>query len=231
MKTKLVLSGLVIAMSLCGASAFAASTIQGTGTFKVGNDYAGGVNIKLDGTTLNGEGGGNIAHSQLNGKALDFSYCIDILHSIYLNGTYNAFYNNTAVLTDRPEIAANGGKIAWLLTNEAQSASTKAQQAGLQAAIWKQTYGDRFELLATSATAIKTAYNNYITALGSHTASVNTVLWIDPRNGNGSHAQDQVAWGSGFQLPTPIPAAIWLFGSGLVGLLGFRRKSNQVLPA
>lgn len=28
----------------------------------------------------------------------------------------------------------------------------------------------------------------------------------------------------------PIPAAIWLFGSGLMGLLGFRKKSIQALP-
>jgi hypothetical protein len=30
---------------------------------------------------------------------------------------------------------------------------------------------------------------------------------------------------------TPIPAAAWLFGSGLVSLLGFRKKSGQALPA
>jgi hypothetical protein len=29
----------------------------------------------------------------------------------------------------------------------------------------------------------------------------------------------------------PVPAAVWLFGSGLVGLLGFNRKRNQSLAA
>jgi hypothetical protein len=238
MKAKLFLSGLAFSMTLMGGNAFAASTVidtYGAGALHTGNTYAGGINIKLDGTTINGEAGGNVPNSSLAGKALSFVYCIDLLHSININATYNAFYNNKGQLTGRPEITAtNGGKIAWLVTHQAQTATTKEQQAGLQAAIWKQVYGNRFELLSTTGSAIKTAYNNYIAALGSNTASVKTVLWIDPRSGsnNTTHNQDLVAWGAGFKLPTPIPGAIWLFGSGIAGLVSFaRRKSAPKLAA
>jgi len=43
-------------------------------------------------------------------------------------------------------------------------------------------------------------------------------------------------WGSGFEFlslqtpegePVPVPAAVWLLGSGLVGLFGFRRRSSN----
>jgi len=38
--------------------------------------------------------------------------------------------------------------------------------------------------------------------------------------------------GSGQPPPVPLPAAVWLFGSGLVGLIGFsRRKSTSALQA
>ncbi|MCK5232472.1 MAG: VPLPA-CTERM sorting domain-containing protein, partial [Desulfobulbaceae bacterium] len=30
--------------------------------------------------------------------------------------------------------------------------------------------------------------------------------------------------------PVPVPAAVWMLGSGLVGLMGIRRKADHGLP-
>jgi hypothetical protein len=226
MRTQLFFSVMALSVSLVTGSALAA-------TLKVGGDYANGLSIKIDGNVRN-TGGGNFLTSYLDDKKLDYMYCIDILHSINPSSTYNTIVSKNAQLAGRSEITvANAGKIAWLVSTQAKTAVTKDQQAGLQAAIWKQVYGNRFELLTkTTAKNIQAAYSNYITALGSNTAPLNSVLWLDPRGGASgtknaaTHYQDQVAWGNGFGLVTPIPAALWLFGSAGVGLMSFKRRKN-----
>ncbi|SLM28898.1 exported hypothetical protein [Desulfamplus magnetovallimortis] len=36
-------------------------------------------------------------------------------------------------------------------------------------------------------------------------------------------------WASVGKTAVPVPAAVWLFGSGLIGLIGLRRKKSQML--
>jgi hypothetical protein len=227
MRTQLFFSVMALSISLMSASALAA-------TLKVGGDYVGGLNIKIDGKVKNGVIGGNFLTSYLDSDKLNYMYSIDIFHDIHANDSYNTIVSKNAQLAGRSEItAANAGKIAWLVSTQAKTAVTKDQQAGLQAAVWKQVYGNRFELLATTAKTIRTAYSNYITALGSNSAPLNSVLWLDPRGGakNATHYQDQVAWGNGFGLVTPIPAALWLFASGVTGLIGIATRKKQTLSS
>jgi hypothetical protein len=46
-------------------------------------------------------------------------------------------------------------------------------------------------------------------------------------------ALDDVTIGSVSAVPVPVPAAVWLFGSGLIGLIGMRKKPSKVstIPA
>ncbi|MEY4767719.1 MAG: hypothetical protein RL637_358, partial [Pseudomonadota bacterium] len=122
-----------------------------------------------------------------------------------------------------PEIA---GKIAWLITTQAETAISKNQQAGLQMAIWKQIYASRFVLGDSLTGELRNYYNNYLNAVNGQSASVNSVLWLDPQDNN-QHYQQQVAWSHHLNLTTPIPAAIWLFISAISGIFGLisRRKS------
>jgi hypothetical protein len=63
------------------------------------------------------------------------------------------------------------------------------------------------------------------------------VLSINPTTGNGTSMLNYSgqglgqAWGTAFEtesMPTPIPAAIWLFGSGLVGLIGLGKRRKTI---
>lgn len=40
--------------------------------------------------------------------------------------------------------------------------------------------------------------------------------------------KDTLAYASAVRSPVPIPSAVWLLGSGLIGLVGFRRKFREV---
>jgi hypothetical protein len=226
---------LAISMMLFSFVSFSASIpfdVYGA-ELTTGNKYAGGIDLVLDGKTMKRVGGGNILNSVLDGKSLAHAYCIDILHSIGLRRTYSANYNNKADFSDRPELTEeNGGKIAWLILNIAETAVKKYQQAGLQALIWEQVYGaSRFTLKASTNDRIETAYQQYSAALVGNTASVNSVLWIDPYH-RSTAKQDLVAWGDGFNLEelasVPAPAPIFLLILGLLGLTIVSRKTVRV---
>ena len=64
--------------------------------------------------------------------------------------------------------------------------------------------------------------------------------WSDKALGNPAFSKDRVNFpdllgntpvftppGSGFNAAVPVPAAAWLFGSGLVGLIGMARRRKQ----
>jgi len=225
---------LAISMMLFSSASFSASIPfdVNAGTLTTGNKYAGGINLLLDGKRMTRVGGGNILNSMLDGKSLAYAYCIDILHSIGLSRVYSADYNNKADFSDRPELTkVNGGKIAWLILNIAETAVEKYQQAGLQALIWEHVYGvSRFTLEASTNDRIEAAYQKYSAALAGNTAPVNGVLWIDPYSGSTSR-QDLVAWGEGFNLgesaSVPAPEPILLLILGLVGLTIVSGKATR----
>jgi hypothetical protein len=57
-----------------------------------------------------------------------------------------------------------------------------------------------------------------------------TCTLINPLGGCDSSAQD---WGVAFNTPgswsvVPVPAAVWLFGSGLLGLVGVARRKKHI---
>lgn len=235
MKTKRIIPAIGLAMCVFGGVATAASV-----DFNMGANYGNAMSVKYQQAngkwkTVNDAGGnfGSFAGRKgaekgavLDGVKLTFAYCIDLYHSVRLNGKYTATTNPDAIFADRGRID-NAEKVAWLITKQARTATTLDKQAGLQAAIWEQVHGDKFELLATGA--IRTAYDGYMAALGNNVADVNSVIWIDPYSGKvnsknplgATSNQDIVA------MVTPIPGAVWLFGSALVGLIGLGKRKGQ----
>lgn len=242
MKTKHIIPAIGLAMCVLGGAVLAAPVSNLS--FNMGSNYGNGMSVKYQNangswTTVNDAGGnfGSVAGragvtkgATLDGLKLSFAYCIDLYHSVDLNGKYTATASFDGVISDRGKIN-NAGKIAWLMTNQASTATTLDKQAGLQGVIWELVHGDKFELLAGGA--VKTAYNSYMAALGNNTARVNSVVWIDPRSGATSN-QDMVAVFadantkySGQMMATPIPSAVWLFGSAMVGLVGLGKRKAQ----
>lgn len=179
--------------------------------------------------TLNGlfdiGAGGNLAGSTgvINGTPVSFQQvsCVDLADSIALNTTYTASYDTVG--TVKGSAVRNAGEIAWLLINRAPLDTTTAQNEGLQAAIWSVEYSG-FSLSLLNSSAVISAYNADLAALGSHTASVSLVDWITPTNENGSYAQAQVA------LPAahaPEPNSLTLLGTGLASSAGNLRRRRR----
>jgi hypothetical protein len=191
--------------------------------------YGATVKIKLDGKEANDAGG--TFSGVLGGLKVPFAYCIDLLHSISPGGTYTTNVTFNGAIADRGQIN-NAGKIAWLMTHKAATVGDDREvQSGFQAAIWKQVYGDRFELLGTNTAKVLTAYTGYINALGHNVTAVNKVAWMDPHSGTvnsknplgATSNQDLVA----IVKVVPIPSAVWLFGSAMVGLVGLGKSKSQ----
>jgi hypothetical protein len=116
----------------------------------------------------------------------------------------------------------NAAKVAWLLTNYGTGGQGDQAKA-LQAAIWTVIYGNSVYRLDTSndgrnSSNVISLYNTMLIALDSHTGNVSDFLWISPKYSlNGPYYQGLVG------TTVPIPAAVWLLGSGLIGLIGIRR--------
>jgi hypothetical protein len=190
-----------------------------------GNSSAGELTFSFDGSTESG-GGGNFTGSTgvVNGKPVAFTdvFCVDLLDQITTSTTYNATYSTSGVINGKT--VNNAGEIAWLISNLAPSATTQAENEGLQAAIWEVEYGSSFSLiLQDNSSAIDSAYASDLTALGSKTAAVNSVLWVSPENSNGSNSQGQVIYDPSTTSPVPEPGTLCLFGTGLLGLSGLVR--------
>lgn len=181
----------------------------------------------LHGTEHLTEGGGSVDPSFLNGTQLAYLYCVDPWTVVYASTTYN----NTVVTTNgtisgAPVNAA--GQIAWLLSQYGTGGQGESAYA-LQAAIW-HLVDPSLAIDASRSTANEVSlYNSYLTSLGSHTGDVSSFIWLSPGiSGSSTKYQGLVGNGTAPQVgegsPTPIPAAVWLFGSGLIGLIGLRRK-------
>ena len=178
-----------------------------------GNSSAGELTFSFDGST-----------GVVNGKPVAFTdvFCVDLLDQITTSTTYNATYSTSGVINGKT--VNNAGEIAWLISNLAPSATTQAENEGLQAAIWEVEYGSSFSLiLQDNSSAIDSAYASDLTALGSKTAAVNSVLWVSPENSNGSNSQGQVIYDPSTTSPVPEPGTLCLFGTGLLGLSGLVR--------
>jgi len=92
--------------------------------------------------------------------------------------------------------------------------------------------GSNFSATSTVTSNVTTLYNDsqFVIALTDNTDWFEPVSWYELASGSNLY---DITFSNGSVLsidatPTvvPIPAAVWLFGSGLIGLLGFARRKK-----
>lgn len=216
---------LVLAV-VCMVFVFAGSVKANT--LKLGNSSS-SILMSVNGAQTT-YGGGPYTPSHLNGVMLDFLYCVDLFKTVTLGQEYaTTAVNRDGVIYGDP--LRNAGQVAWLLDSYAVEADTKDERVALQAAIWhvandgREINGITQNITIGSYVSLnqKNLYDGYITALGNNSSDVGNYLWITPGKDtiNGGVIEYQGLVGSS---PVPVPAAAWLLGAGLVGLVGIRRK-------
>lgn len=139
------------------------------------------------------------------------AYCVELTQSVNNGNTYNV---DLLTATDNYLAAA------WIMDNYAGSGDA-TQNAAVQIAIWETVYDGvggslgtgSFELVWQWATRdVYSLASQYITELASAslTGLEGYMIAANPIK------QDLL-------VAVPLPAAVWLFASGLMGLVGFRR--------
>src|SRR5262245_58340226 len=111
---------------------------------------------------------GSIVPSFLDGAALPFLYCVDVLHDIYIP-TPNSHSTPTGYSTEvtfdgkvHGKAVPHAAQIAWLLDRYASEVvNDKIKSAALQAAIWEVIYEGQFKLNNDPISSVYTLYNAY----------------------------------------------------------------------
>jgi hypothetical protein len=157
--------------------------------------------------------------SVFNPDLTTISYCVDLLETT--NGGGEKYVVQLQSAVGKGDEFKNA---AWLMETYSSTVSTAAEMAGLQVAIWEVVYdhgshnltGGNFEL--DSGGDVLTNASSYLAALALNTVFTGLDHYMIAHNDG---KQDQL-------IATPIPMAAWLFGSGLLGLIGFRKRAAKV---
>ena len=166
------------------------------------------------------------------------TFCLEGGENISVNTTYTAVLNTDAVKGGATPPATSdpiSQGTAWLYFNFAKGTLDNYNYTGdrhtsaglLQNAIWwlEGEEGKQYDATNPFMSAVVAQFNNSATtAMADNYASGNAnlpVLALNLYDANGGLAQDQLVL-----TPTPIPAAAWLLVSGLLGLVGVRRRMS-----
>lgn len=190
----------------------------------VGNTYSGGFNMLVAWSpgifsVDRGVGGGNVGGSTgvIAGTTNSFQefFCADLFKDATLNTAYPALYNRAGYIGGH--VVNGAAQIAWLILNVAPALSTQAQNQGLQGLIWVLESPGQVEWdYAGNSAEATAAFTAYSRQLGSHTASTDSVWWINPTDGNGNYAYQ------GFVAATSAQVAASILDPGIGALPGNR---------
>jgi hypothetical protein len=155
--------------------------------------------------------------SSLDGTALPFLYCVDVLHDIYIPNTYYATtVNDQGIVHSTP--VQHADQVAWFLDQYADSAMGNATQtAALQVAIWEVIYGKQAIQLHGPQSVLNELAS--IQNRGSGTASVAHYAWLSPVSVNPYTQQSALMQGLVTRVPEPSSTLLLVLAlSGLLAL-------------
>ena len=220
---KKIIALLAMAMLTLATSAMATSLYVGTNYSNIHSV----VNLG-SGDQYTIEGGGSISGSSLDGRQLQYLYCVDTFNNINPGVTYpNTTINNSGQIHGIG--LNNADKVAYLLTTYGTGGQTD-QAIALQAAIWHEVNAPSVYKLDVayygSSSTIATLYNQYITAADNNHGDVTKFIWINPGNdATGSNVRYQGL----VTAHNPEPSTIILLGTGILfmAVYGKRRMNKE----
>ena len=215
-------------LALLAAAILTLATSAMASDLKIGGTYSGILSLVYNKPTT--EGGGSIDTSYLDGRKLDYLYCVDLFTNIYVPADYsNTTVNNNALIHGNK--VTNAGGIAYLLGKYGVGGQGD-QAIALQAAIWHEINGTGVYDLNIgsggyeSTSAIATQYGNFIAEAQTHSGEVSKFRWINPDNGSGNQYQGLVT-----NSPNPEPSTyILMFIGGLFAAFQLRKSRVEVHP-
>ncbi len=163
------------------------------------------------------------------------AYCVDLFEGVGypLPQSYpvELLTLDQAGTTTGIALADDYRNAAWLMNAFSSAADTAEKKAGLQVAIWEVLYDGLGSLdLAAGNILLGTTMGSNQGVGSAVDGFANGYLAALTANGQATGLDwFRVAYNDGRQdqLVAPIPAAVWLFGSGLLGVLGFGRKKQS----
>jgi hypothetical protein len=177
-------------------------------------------------TTLGG-GAFNFTSDIPNNSSFQ-SFCLETdewLYSGVSNAQISLTAHNGGANTDSGDALSIG--TAWLYSQFATGKLGTVNNAQLQFAIWaledelnasKYNYGDGSNIYLTD---VISQFQGFAAAQANSSGEYG-VFVLNLTSNTGEFRQDQLVY-----TPTPIPGALLLLGSGLIGLVGIRRRMKR----
>jgi hypothetical protein len=211
----------VLVMLFAGTSVASAATFQ-YGNYSVVNEQ--NVTITYGTAPINPAISGEMGQIKLYGSGPNsgqtlLAWCLDIYHYLANSGTYQI----DQPVPSTPFTATQINQIGSLIQRGNALINTKFDvSAAIQLAIWEVIYPNLAFTVPSALSTVAVLAAEYKTNVG------NGGIWYCPTcsfsmlDAGGNQTL-------GFGSPVPLPAALPLFGSGLVGLgvLGWRRRRKS----